>query len=426
MNLTCKYISTYKHLIILRLEKNRNFAVLLIFNYEIIMYSGKYVFAQVLEFVNKYEFNKCVVRHGGNYRVHRLNCWNQFIQLFFGQLTSLESLRSICVCLKAHKFKLYHLGINKHVVHTTLSRANEKREWQIFADFGNYLIRLVRPLYSDYHIPNLSLENEIFALDSTTISVSINLFTWAHGKYSRGAVKMHTIIDLRGCIPDFILITDGKYHDSNALDVINFYANAIYLIDKAYVDFKALFSINNAGAFFVSRVKENMRYEVVEQNYNIDETTGLRADKTVYLTVDKSKKLYPEKLRLVEFYDKINNELLVFLTNNFNVSALEVANLYRNRWQIEVFFRWIKQNLTVKKLWGQSENAVKIHLWVAICTYLIVAYIKHKLKSDLSIYEIMQILKISAFDKTPITELITEKVRNIGNHRINEQLNLFD
>ena len=375
------------------------------------MNSGKYVFSQVLDFVDKYEFNKCVKRYVGNYRVRELNCWNQFVQLFFGQLTTLNSLHDICLCLKAHKGKLYHLGIKQNVVVSTLSRANEKRDWRIFADFGNYLIRLVRPLYADFPIPKVNIDNEIFALDSTTISVSINLFTWAEGKYSRGAVKVHTLLNLRGGIPDFILITDGKYHDSNDLDVINFYANAIYLMDKAYVDFEALFRINNAGAFFVTRAKDTMRYEVVEQNFNIDETTGLRTDKTVRLTVAKSKKLYPEELRLVEFFDDTNSELLVFLTNNFEVSALEVANLYKNRWQIEVFFKWIKQNLVIKKLWGQSENAVKIHIWMALCSYLIVAYVKHILKSNYSIYEIMQILGVSAFDKTPIRELLTEQRR---------------
>jgi len=372
------------------------------------MYSGKFVFSQVLELVNQYEFDKCVKRYNGNRHKRELDCRNLFAQLLFGQLAGLPSLRSISICLRAHKHQLYHLGIKRWVDPSVLSRANEKRNWQIFADFGNYLIRLVRPLYAKCPIPNVDIDNEIFALDSTTISVSINLFTWAEGKYSRGAVKMHTLIDLRGSIPEFIFITDGKYHDSNILDVMNFYANAIYLMDKAYVDFEALFRINNAGAFFVTRAKDTMRYEIVEQNFNIDETTGLRADKTVRLTVTKSKKLYPEILRLVEFYDEINGELLVFLTNNFEVSALEVANLYRNRWQIEVFFKWIKQNLTVKKLWGHSVNAVKIHLWVAICTHLIVAYIKHIMHSPLSIYEISQVLSTSLFDKTPIRDLLNE------------------
>lgn len=370
------------------------------------MYSGKFVFSQVLEVVNRYEFSKCVKRYNGNYHVREFDCWNQFAQLLFGQLASLPSLRSISVCLQAHKHQLYHLGIKKQVDSSVLSRANERRNWLIFADFGNYLIRLVRPFYADRSIPNLDIGNEIFALDSTTISVSINLFTWAEGKYSRGAVKMHTLIDLRGSIPEFIFITDGKYHDSNALDVINFYANAIYLMDKAYVDFEALYRINNASAFFVTRAKDTMRYSVIEQNFNIDETTGLRADKIVELIIPKSKRLYPEKLRVIELYDQQNDETLVFLTNNFSVSAMEVTYLYKNRWQIEVFFKWIKQNLTVKKLWGCSENAVKIHLWMAICTHLIVAYVKYLTRSTLSIYEIMQVLNTSLFDRTPLKDLL--------------------
>ena len=384
------------------------------------MHSGKYVFSQVLDFVDQYEFNKCVKRYFGNYRVRDLNCWNQFVQLFFGQLTSLNSLHSICLCLKAHKGKLYHLGIKQNVVVSTLSRANENRDWRIFADFGYYLISKVRPLYAGCSIPNLDIDNEVYALDSTTISISINLCTWAEGKYSRGAVKMHTLLNLRGSIPEFILITDGKYHDSNAMDEIIPERNAIYLMDKAYVDFEALYLINQADAFFVTRAKKPMKYEIVEQNFNIDQTTGLRTDKTVMLTIQKSKRLYPEKLRLVEYYDNQNDELLVFLTNNFEVSALEIANLYKNRWQIEVFFKWIKQNLVVKKLWGYSVNAVKTHLWIAICTYLIVAYIKYELKSNYSVYEIIQILGISALDKTPIRELLCEQ-RQL-NQNVKEQL----
>ena len=389
------------------------------------MYSGKYVFAQLLPFVNRYEFSKCIKRYCGNRHVRELDCWNQFLQLFFGQLLSLNSLNSISICLKAHQHQLYHFGIKRYVDSSVLSRANVRRNWQIFADFGNYLIHLVRPLYADIPIKNIDLDNEIFALDSTTISVSINLFTWAEGKYSRGAVKMHTLLDLRGSIPEFIFITDGKYHDSNALDEISFYANAIYLMDKAYVDFEALYRINNAGAFFVTRAKETMQYTIVEQNFNIDETTGMRADKTVELTIAKSKRLYPQKLRLVDFYDSKNDELLIFLTNNFTVSAIEVARLYQQRWQIEVFFKWIKQNLTVKKLWGHSENAVKIHLWSAICTHLIIAYIKHLTKSTLSIYEIREILKVSAFDKTPLHQLLTQNTEFQVNQKVKEQLSLF-
>jgi hypothetical protein len=386
------------------------------------MNAGKYVFSQLLEFVSKYEFEKCVKRYKGDLRVRELNCWNQFVQLFFGQLTSLNSLRDICLCLKAHKRKLYHLGIKQNVNQSTLSRANEKRDWRIFGEFGEYLIQFVRPLYAYHDVPNVDIDNEVFALDSTTISLSIKLFSWAPGKYSRGAIKAHTLLDLRGSIPSFILITDGKYHDSNVLDVIVPIPEAIYLMDKAYVDFAALYRMQQADAFFVTRAKSPLKHSVTEQNFNIDESTGLRTDKTVVLTGYKSKKLYPETLRLVEFFDSEKNILLVFLTNNFEVTALEVAYLYKNRWQIEVFFKWIKQNLTIKKLWGHSENAVKIHIWVAICTYLIVAYVKQAFKSKLSIYEIMQILSISAFDKTSVRELLTEFQVN---QNVKEQLDLF-
>mgnify|MGYP000019244476 FL=1 len=388
------------------------------------MNSGKYVFSQLLDFVNKYEFEKFVKKYNGNHRVRDLNCWNQFIQLFFGQLTSLNSLRDICLCLKAHNNKLYHLGIKSYVNQTTLSRANENRDWQIFADFGKYLIEQIRPLYQNSKITNIGLDNEIFALDSTSISCSINLLTWAEGKYSRGAVKVHTLLDLRGSIPAFILVTDGKYHDSNVLDVINFVPDAIYLMDKAYVDFEALYKIHLINAFFVTRAKSSMKYTIIEQNFNIDQNTGLRADKTVELTVVKSRKLYPEKIRLVEYYDSQNENYLIFMTNNFEVTALEIAYLYKNRWQIETFFKWIKQNLSIKKFWGHSTNAVKTHIWIAISTYLIVANIKIQLKSDLSIYQIMQILSISAFDKTPISQLLNGFQIN---QNVNElQFNLFN
>lgn len=387
------------------------------------MNSGKYVFAQILQFVNKYEFEKCVDRYKGNHRVRGLNCWNQFVQLFFGQLTSLNSLRDICTCLKAHKKKLYHLGIKQNVNQSTLSRANERRDWRIFADFGDYLIKTVRPLYANTPIPNVDIENDVFALDSTTISLSIKLFSWARGKYSRGAIKVHTMLDLRGSIPTFIFITDGKYNDGNILDEIIPLPNAVYLMDRAYIDFTALYRMNTVGAYFITRSKETLDYLVTGWEMNIDESYGILSDKTIKLKGPKSKRLYPDKLRMVEYYDDEKDMVFVFITNNFEVSALDVARLYRNRWQIEVFFKWIKQNLTIKTLWGHSENAVNIHIWIAICTYLIVAYVKFSLQSKLSIYEIMQILGISAFDKAPVKELLTELQVN---QNVKEQYDLFN
>ena len=387
------------------------------------MNSGKYVFAQILTFVNRWEFDKCVERYNGDYWTRELTCWNLFVQLLFGQLTSLNSLRDICLCLKAHKNKLYHLGIMQNVTHSSLSRANESRDWRIFADFGQYLISRVQPLYADEKIPDIYADNQVFALDSTTISLSIKLFTWAFGKYSRGAVKVHTLLDLRGSIPTFIHISHGKYHDSNILDFIPIEKDAIYVMDKAYVDFAALYEMELVGAFFVTRAKENMVFEVIETNYNIDERTGLISDQTIVLTGVKSAELYPIPLRTVVYRDIEKDILLTFITNNFELSALDVAYIYKNRWQIEVFFKWIKQNLTIKRLWGHSENAVHIHIWVALSAYLLVAYIKAQLRSELSIYEVMQILSISAFDKTPIAELLTEIH---SNQNVKEQPTLFD
>lgn len=387
------------------------------------MNSGKYVFAQILTFVSRWEFDKCVERYNGDYWTRELTCWNLFVQLLFGQLTSLNSLRDICLCLKAHRNKLYHLGIKKNVTHTSLSRANESRDWRIFADFGQYLISVVQPLYADERVPNIDADNQVFAIDSTTISLSIKLFTWAFGKYSRGAVKVHTLLDLRGSIPTFIHISHGKYHDSNVLDFMPIERDAIYVMDKAYVDFVALYQMEQVGAFFVTRAKDNMVFAVTHNNDNLDEQAGLISDQTIVLTGIKSAKLYPVPLRMVVYRDAEKDLLLSFITNNFELSALDVAFVYKNRWQIEVFFKWIKQNLTIKRLWGHSENAVRIHIWVALSAYLIVAYIKAQLRSKLSIYEVMQILSISAFDKTPIAELIT-KIHS--NQYIKEQPNLFD
>jgi hypothetical protein len=386
------------------------------------MNSGKYVFAQVLSLINRYEFQKCVDRYNGDHRTRGLNCWNQFAQLFFGQLTARNGPRDICLCLNAHKSSLYHLGIRQSVNQSSLSRANENRDWRIYADFGLYLINLVQPLFADSSFEDFEIDNNIFVLDSTTISVSIILMEWAQGKYTRGAVKMHVLLNLRGSIPAFIHITDGKYHDINALDEIEVVYNAIYVMDKAYGDFKRLFKLHRAGAFFVVRPKENLKFKAVLSR-KVDKSTGLRCDQSIRLLVFKSNKHYPEKIRRIKYYDRDKDMTLVFLTNNFDLDALDIATIYKNRWQIEVFFRWIKQNLQVKTLWGHSENAAKTHLWIAICTYLIVAYLKHQLRSSYSVYEMMQILGISALAKMPINELFTNKQIN---QDFKEQPNLFN
>ena len=386
------------------------------------MNTGKYVFAQVLSLVNRYEFQKCVDRYKGDYRTRGLNCWSQFAHMFYGQLTGRNGLRDTCLCLGAHESRLYHSGIGRSVDHSTLARANESRDWRIYADFGSYLIGLVKPLYTDNHGSLSDIDRDVFVLDSTTISVSYILMDWAHGKYSRGAVKMHTLLDLRGNIPTFIYVSDGKYHDVNALDEIVVVAGAVYVMDKAYIDFSRLYELEEAEAFFVVRAKSNLRFRAVESR-KVDKSTGLRCDQSIRLTVAKSRGNYPDKLRRIKYYDAEKDIRLVFLTNDFELDAMEIATIYKSRWQIEVFFKWIKQNLQIKTLWGHSQNAVKTQLWIAISTYLIVAYLKRHIKCPYSVYEMTQVLGTSTFTKTPVNELFTKKSIN---QNFKEQPNLFN
>lgn len=386
------------------------------------MHLGKFVFAQIVEFLPRYEFEKCVKRYKGDFHTKSLNSYNHLLQLIFGQITSCTSLRDICLCLKAHQNNLYHLGIRQQVNQSSLSRANEKRDYRIFQDFGYHLIEQVRPLFAKERMPLIDLEETIFALDSTSISVSINLAAWASGKYSRGAVKMHTLLDLRGNIPTFIHISDGTWHDSNVMDYIKFESNAVYTMDKAYVDLTALNKMDSIGAYFVTRAKSVMRYRIIEtMDTNEDD---ILADQLVMLTGHKSSRLYPKPLRIVQYRDAETNEELTFISNNMDISALDIANIYRNRWQIEVFFKWIKQNMTVKRMWGYSENAVRIHLWTAIISYLLMAKIKANLQTEYSITEVARILGVSALAKTPIRELLAKDQPIIENQNVKE-LKLF-
>lgn len=386
------------------------------------MHIGKFVFAQIVEFLPRYEFEKCVKRYKGDFHTKSLNSYNHLLQLIFGQITSCTSLRDICLCLKAHQNNLYHLGIRQQVNQSSLSRANEKRDYRIFQDFGYHLIEQVRPLFAKERTPPIDLEETIFALDSTSISVSINLAAWASGKYSRGAVKMHTLLDLRGNIPTFIHISDGTWHDSNVMDYIQFESNAVYTMDKAYVDLTALNKMDSIGAYFVTRAKSVMRYRIIEtMDTNEDD---ILADQLVMLTGHKSSRLYPKPLRIVQYRDAETNEELTFMSNNMDISALDIANIYRNRWQIEVFFKWIKQNMTVKRMWGYSENAVRIHLWTAIISYLLMAKIKANLQTEYSITEVARILGVSVLAKTPIRELLAKDQPIIENQNVKE-LKLF-
>ena len=387
---------------------------------------GKYIFAQVIEFIPRYQFDKLVKKYKGDWHAKDLNCYNQLLHLLFGQITGCDSVRDICLCLEAHNSSIYHLGIRKSVNQSNLCRANEKRDYRIYEELGMYLINIVRPMYSNTKVSEITIENVLYALDSTTISTSIVLAAWALGKYSKGAVKMHTLLDLRGSIPANIHITDGKWHDSNELDNIEPEGLAFYIMDKAYVDFLALYRFHTAGAYWISRPKDNMRYEVIEHQHNFDSNTGINGDFTIKLTTSKSKKLYPEPIRMVSYHDSETGNNVEFITNNFEINALEVANLYRHRWDIEVFFKWIKQNIVVKTLWGYSENAVKTHLWVAIIAYLIIARIKADYHSPYSITEVATLIRVSALERVDLRDLITKPKDSIIQKQNVKEQSLFD
>lgn len=392
------------------------------------MNEGSYVLTQAFSLLPRQIFQRLVKKYGGDYRVRNFNCTNQLRYMLYGQLTACESLRDICLCLSAFPESLYGLGITASVNESTLSRANESRDYRIYEGLGLAMIRIVQPLYSkmriDYIVPQ---DHDLFALDSTTISCSINLMGWALGKYSKGAVKMHTIIDLRGSIPVFIHITDGRWHDSNVLDLLEVVPNAIYMMDKAYINFKALARIDTEGAFFVTRAKDNMKYEIVSSNFNFDSKCGVTGDHLIRLTGYKSCKLYPKELRLIEFCDLESGEQLSFITNVtdcLELNGLEIANLYRHRWDVESFFKLIKQNLTVKHLLGCSENAVKTHLWIAVIAYLLLARIKAVYDSPYTITEIGMLIKNYAMTKVELRRLVTEPQPLILNQDVNE-LTLF-
>lgn len=392
------------------------------------MNEGSYVLTQAFSLLPRQIFQRLVKKYDGDYRVRNFNCTNQLRYMLYGQLTACESLRDICLCLSAFPESLYGLGITASVNESTLSRANESRDYRIYEGLGLAMIKIVQPLYSkmriDYIVPQ---DHDLFALDSTTISCSINLMGWALGKYSKGAVKMHTIIDLRGSIPVFIRITDGRWHDSNVLDLLEVVPNAIYMMDKAYINFKALARIDTEGAFFVTRAKDNMKYEIVSSNFNFDPKCGVTGDHLIRLTGYKSSKLYPKELRLVEFCDLESGEQLSFITNVtdcLELNGLEIANLYRHRWDVESFFKLIKQNLTVKHLLGCSENAVKTHLWIAVIAYLLLARIKAVYDSPYTITEIGMLIKNYAMTKVELRRLVTEPQPLILNQDVNE-LTLF-
>ena len=392
------------------------------------MNEGRFVFTQVVDFVPRYQFDKLVKKYNGDYRAHELTCYNQFLHLLFGQLTACTSIRDICLCLKAHTSSLYGLGFRNTVDHTALTRANERRNYLIYEELGYFLIRLVRPLYTNSKLPDIDADNIIFAIDSTSISISIKLCIWALGKYEAGAVKMHTVLQLGGSIPTQIHVTDGLWHDSNFLDLLETEVNAIYVADKAYVDLEAMWRIHRAGSYFIMRPKDNMKFDFIREFSSGDKESAIVCDYVIKMARETSQLLYPEELRMVKVIDSQTNEIVTFFTNNFEISAEDIATIYRHRWDIESFFKWIKQNIVIKHLWGYSENAVKTHLWVAICAYLVLALIKAEYKSDYSITEIATLVSVSALSKTPLRDLLTNpnQMTFKSKQNIKDQLTLFD
>ena len=387
------------------------------------MHVGRIVFSQLLDFVPKYEFNQCVTRYRGNRRVRTFSCWDQFLSMVFAQLTYRESLRDIEACLGAMPTKLYHAGLRGHVCRSNLADANEGRDWRIWADLAQVLIATARGLYAHDDF-GVELNQMAYVLDSTTIDLCLSLFPWARFRKRKGAIKLHTLMDLHGRIPSFIYITDGITHDLYGLDLVVPEPGAFYIFDRAYTDFARLHRLTQNWAFFVTRAKDNL--DSGRRSWRaVDKSTGLRADQTVTLRGPQSSRLYPDPLRRVRFYDAEDAKTLVFLTNNFLLPALTIARLYQCRWQVELFFKWIKQHLRIKAFYGTSPNAVKTQIWIAISVYLVVAILKKELRLNCDLNKILQILSISLFEQVPLGQLLTTNSSQTAQIDCHNQLPLF-
>jgi transposase len=385
---------------------------------------GKLVFSQLMEFLPRHDFNACVQRYGGDRRPRGFSCRDQFLCLAFAQLTFRESLRDIETCLRSFQPKLYHAGFRGNISRSTLADANRVHDWQIFADFAQVLIGRARKLYADEPM-GVELEQTVYALDSTTIDLCLSLFPWARFRRRKGAVKLHTLLNLRGNIPTFVRITHGKTHDVTVLDHLLLEAGSFYVMDRGYVDFRRLYRFTICLAFFVTRAKRGLDY-TRRSRRPVDKSTGLRSDQTIVLAGPKTSQLYPESLRRISFYDASNDRRFVFLTNNFTLPTLTIATLYKCRWQVELFFKWIKQNLHIKSFYGTSDNAVKTQVWIAISVYVLVAIVKKELGLERSLSEILQILSLSLFEKTPIFQALSQQKPQDPEPPFPNQLNLFD
>src|SRR5271157_6026515 len=377
-----------------------------------------------MDHLSRYDFQKCVDRYHGEYQQKSFSCWDQFLAMAFAQFTYRESLRDIEACLRSMSGKLYHMGFRGKVARSTLADANENRDWRIFADFAQYLIGVARPLHGEDPI-GFELDHSLYALDSTTIDLCLSLFSWAKFRTHKAAVKMHTLLDLHGNIPTFIHITEGKVHDVNILDEFLPEAGAFYVMDRGYIDFERLFVFTLCSAFFVVRTKENV---LLQRRYShpVDKTTGVRSDHTVILTAIDSAKAYPDPLRRVSYFDIETKKRLKFLTNNFTLPALTIAQIYKCRWQVELFFKWIKQHLRIKAFYGTSENAVKTQIWIAVSVYVLVAIVRERLRLEASLYQILQILSVTLFEKTPILQALQPPNSRDDLLDFANQLNLFD
>lgn len=371
------------------------------------MYQDTYIFSQIVNLIPRRQFNQCVKRYNGNSYVKTLSCRDQFLAMIFGQLADRKSLRDIVNCLQAHTSKRYHLGFKTQIYLPTLAKANEKRNWRIYRDFAQILIRIARNLYVDDNDFDIDIEETPYILDSTIIELSLGLFKWAKFEFTKSAVKIHTQLDLHGNIPSFFWITTGKVHDIDFLDKINIEKGAYYIMDRGYFHMKRLYNIHCKEAFFVIRQKKNFSFGRLYSR-KIDKSIGLRCDQIGYARHFYRKKDYPEKLRRVKYYDGVSDKTYVYLTNHFDLNAKVIADLYKNRWQIELFFKWVKQHLHITTFWGRSRNAVRSHICIAICSFLLVAILKKKLKINRNIYEILQILQVSLFVKEPIIPLLSE------------------
>lgn len=386
---------------------------------------GKYVFSQITGLISSTSFQTIVNRHFGDYKVKDFSCWKQFLCMAFGQLTHRESISDTVLCLKANMNKMYHLGIGDVVAVSTITRANESRSFQIYEDLAMLLIKEAKQLYLLDDDLEVSLKGNVFAIDATTIDLCLSAFCWATFRRTKGGIKLHTQLDLKTSIPEFILFSTASVHDVNVLDVIHFEANSFYIMDRGYVDYKRLYKINAAGAFFVTRAKDNMNYRRLYSNSK-DIAAGVLYDQSIMLNNHYASKEYPIKMRRIKFKDAQTGKLLIFLTNNFHLKATEIAQLYKHRWKIELFFKWIKQHLKIKSFWGQSENAVKTQVWIAVSVYALVAIAKKHFMLKQSLYEILQILSISIFERMPINQLFQQTQLQYFKEQKANQLNMFD